>query len=158
MTEKSYLEHMQSVARHYHLPQGMIELELTETAFTDIDKYEVGVDLIHRLQDMGFAISMDDFGSGYSSLTLLGQLPMDIMKIDRSLLESSEISPRRQIILADAISLGRKLDMKVICEGIETREQEELLMRLGCSYGQGYLFAKPMSAEAFEEFLDRESV
>ena len=153
MTEKSYLEHMRDVARRYHLPRGMIELELTETAFTDIEKYEAGVEMIHSLQDMGFSISMDDFGSGYSSLTLLGQLPMNIMKIDRSLLESSESSPRRQIILEDAISLGHKLDMKVICEGIETREQEELLLKLGCRYGQGYLFAKPMPGEAFEELL-----
>ena len=144
---------MRDVARRYHLPRGMIELELTETAFTDIEKYEAGVEMIHSLQDMGFSISMDDFGSGYSSLTLLGQLPMNIMKIDRSLLESSESSPRRQIILEDAISLGHKLDMKVICEGIETREQEELLLKLGCRYGQGYLFAKPMPGEAFEELL-----
>lgn len=72
---------------------------------------------------------------------LLSLLPMDVMKIDRSLLTSSEDSVRMQKILANVIRLGQNLKMKIICEGIETREQEELLLHNGCNYGQGYLFA-----------------
>ena len=156
MEDKEYLPQMREVARRYHLPRGVVELELTETAFADIEKRGGGgIELIHSLQDMGFSIAMDDFGSGYSSLTLLGMLPMDVMKIDRTLLTSAENSARNQIILSDAIALGCKLNMQVICEGIETAAQEEMLLRMGCRFGQGYLFAKPMNAADFTRFVAR---
>lgn len=160
LSEKNYLKRMQQLVELYKLPAGMIELELTETAFADFEDPEQCrkiQDIIRSLQQMGFSISVDDFGSGYSSVMLLSLLPMDVMKIDRSLLTSSEDSARMQTILVNVIRMAQNLDMKIICEGIETVEQERLLLRYGCTYGQGYLFAKPMPRDGFEEFWRQNS-
>ena len=156
-TEPDYLEKMKSVAAEFHLPPGTIELEITETLFENFDRtaqVNRGVQIMHELHKMGFGLSMDDFGSGYSSLTMVAQLPLDVLKIDRALLLSAEEGERRRTVLESAIALGRKLGMRVICEGIETREQEMLLLNLQCTEGQGFLFAKPMPMEDFERFLE----
>lgn len=157
MTEENYLDKMRALVKKYKLPRGLIELELTETIFGDFDQKtqrEQAVSTMHALKEMGFTISVDDFGSGYSSYTLLNYLPMDVMKIDRSLLVASDDSDRMRSILGNIIQLGRLLNMKVLCEGIETPEQEQLLMELGCEYGQGYLNAKPMPEKEYLAFWD----
>jgi EAL domain-containing protein (putative c-di-GMP-specific phosphodiesterase class I) len=110
--------------------------------------------VIHSLHEMGYQISMDDFGSGYSSLELLNLLPLDVMKLDRTLLGHQE-DGRMEKILSASIDLGNSLEMDVICEGIEDVSQEALLLKYGCRYGQGYLYAKPMPREEFEDFLSR---
>lgn len=154
---KDYLDYMQAVKQKYGLPDGMVSLELTETAFSFIDhpdrrSWAMGV--IHSLHEMGYQISMDDFGSGYSSLELLNLLPLDVMKLDRTLLGHQE-DGRMEKILSASIDLGNSLKMDVICEGIEDVSQEALLLKYGCRYGQGYLYAKPMPREEFEDFLSR---
>ena len=158
MNEEDYLSHMGKIANQYHLPKGCIELELTETAFAEFltqpEQYKHALKIVDSLKELGFSLSMDDFGSGYSSLALLKMLPMDIMKIDRSLLMASESSKRSQIILDNVIKLGNSLRMEVICEGIDKPEQEQLLLRHGCSYGQGFLYAKPMPSEEFAAFME----
>ena len=160
MTEEGYLEKMRQVlSRYQKVPAGAVELELTETAFmgfNDAQRVEA-LSIVGELQAMGFAISMDDFGSGYSDLSLLNALPMDVMKLDRTLLNASEDSERMQIVLAQVISLGTRLHMQVICEGIETVEQEQLLLANGCSCGQGFLYAKPMPEQDFKAFLTEHS-
>ena len=156
LTEEGYLDRMREVVDTYKLPPGAIELEITETMFGDLDdnaQNDNALEIIKALHDMGFSLSVDDFGSGYSSFTLLNQLPMDVMKIDRSLLNGAESSERMRSILARVIQLGHDLKMKVLCEGIETPEQEAVLLSLGCNYGQGFLNGKPMPMEEFEEFL-----
>lgn len=158
MDEENYIKRMQQVMDSYGLPAGAIELELTETAFVESDYKDGrrhGLQVIRSLQEMGFAVSMDDFGTGYSSLALLQQIPMDVMKIDRSLLLEAEIDARAQVILQHIIHMAQNLQMKMICEGIETPEQEELLLRLGCGQGQGYLYAKPMPLADFEQFMEQ---
>lgn len=155
MTEANYLEKIGAMVKKYNLPPGLIELELTETVFGDLDQKrerENAMYIVSELKKMGFTISVDDFGSGYSSYTLLNYLPMDIMKIDRSLLVATDGSDRMQSILKNIIELGHLLKMKVLCEGIETKEQEELLLSLGCHYGQGYLNSKPLPEEEFLKF------
>ncbi len=156
ISEEGYLERMKLVLIGYELPPKAVDLELTETAFVDFNTKEtryVAKQIIHDLRGMGYATSMDDFCSGYSSITLLQNLPMETMKIDRALLLAAEKSPRAEIILRGVVSLGQALEMNVICEGIETTEQEELLLRNGCRHGQGYLFGKPMPLEEFEKFV-----
>ena len=156
MMEESYLQRLQALVDKYALPPGLIELELTETAFVDmenIDSSRHAIGIVEKMKEMGFVILMDDFGSGYSSLTLLNYLPMDVMKIDRSLLVSAIKSKRSEQILANCVSLGLQLKMQVICEGIETEEQENLLVKYGCEYGQGYIYSKPLPEDKFEEFL-----
>ena len=155
MREEGYLQHMQELVDIYS-PDG-IELELTETAFDVLGEAlrTHSLDIVQRLHDMGFSIDMDDFGSGYSDLSLLNQLPLDVMKIDRTMLLASEGSERMQTVLRQMIELGHALGMKVICEGIETEEQEQLLIACGCEYGQGFLYGKPMRRADYEDFLKK---
>ncbi|MBR1858093.1 MAG: EAL domain-containing protein, partial [Selenomonadaceae bacterium] len=159
MTEEGYLDKIKAIIDKYDLsPTGLIELEVTETVFGDFDQktnQKRAADIISKLHEMGFTISVDDFGSGYSSFMMLNYLPMDVMKIDRSLLNASDDSKRMRDILANVISLGRALHMQVICEGIETKEQEQLLLELGCQYGQGFLNAKPMPVDDFIKFFEK---
>ncbi|MBQ9487615.1 MAG: EAL domain-containing protein [Selenomonadaceae bacterium] len=158
MTEEGYLQKMQMIVDTYKLPAGLIELEVTETMFGDFDAkagQQNAEYIIRELHKMGFSVSVDDFGSGYSSFMMLGSLPMDVMKIDRSLLTGADKSPRMRDILRNVINLGHALEMKVLCEGIETKEQEDLLLELGCYYGQGFLNAKPMPVGDFIEFFER---
>ena len=153
MREEGYIQHVQELVDIYS-PDG-IELELTETAFDVLGEAlrTHSLDIVQRLHGMGFSIDMDDFGSGYSDLSLLNQLPLDVMKIDRSMLLASEGSERMQTVLRQMIELGHALGMKVICEGIETEEQEQLLIACGCEYGQGFLYGKPMRRADYENFL-----
>lgn len=158
MTEEGYLEKLQMIVNTYELPAGAVELEITETMFGDFDAkagQENAARIVNELHKMGFSVSVDDFGSGYSSFMLLGYLPLDVMKIDRSLLTGADKSPRMRDILGNVIKLGHALKMKVLCEGIETPEQEELLLDLGCHYGQGFLNAKPMPVEDFINFFEK---
>jgi len=157
MTEENYLEKMKAIVEKYNLPPGLIELEITETMFGDFDNkasQKNAENIVRGLHDLGFSLSVDDFGSGYSSFSLLGILPMEVMKIDRSVLVGTDTSDRMKEILSYIIELGHALKMEVLCEGIETRVQEELLMELGCNYGQGFLNAKPMPVEDFVNFFE----
>ena len=159
MTEEGYLDKIKALIDKYGIsPKGIIELELTETVFGDFDQADNqkrAADIVAALHDMGFTISVDDFGSGYSSFMLLNYLPMDVMKIDRSLLNAAGGAKRTRDILANVIALGKALNMEIICEGIETPEQEELLLSLGCHYGQGFLNAKPMPVDDFINFFEK---
>ncbi len=158
MTEEGYLDKIRAIVDKYGInPRGIIELELTETLFGDFDQKENqkrAATIVGELHKMGFTISVDDFGSGYSSFMLLNYLPMDVMKIDRSLLNAAGGAKRTRDILANVIALGKALKMEVICEGIETPEQEELLLDLGCYFGQGFLNAKPMPLKEFVKFME----
>ena len=153
MQEQGYLRKMSALTRQY--TTDGIELELTETAFdfASAEQREHSIAVVAALHGLGFRIDMDDFGSGYSDLSLLNYLPLDVMKIDRSLLLASEGSDRMRAVLKKMVELGHMLGMEVICEGIETEAQEDLLMDCGCEYGQGYLYGRPMPRKEFEEFL-----
>ena len=158
MTEDGYLEKMRAIIEKYKLPPNMIELEITETMFGDFDKRAARQNaerIINGLKEIGFIISVDDFGAGYSSFSLLSSLPMDVMKIDRSVLTGADTSQKMKKILGKVIELGHSLGMNVICEGIETVEEENLLLSLGCRYGQGFLNAKPMPVNDFIAFFEK---
>lgn len=157
MREADFIEHMREMKELYSLPDNAVELELTETAFIDYDTKEESSSataIVAALREMGYAIAMDDFCTGYSSIAMLQKLPMDIMKIDRSMLLASEKSARGQKILKNVVNFGVSLDMLVLCEGIETEEQERLLLANGCTYGQGFLFSRPMHNEKFVGFIE----
>ena len=158
ISERGYLANMQAIADRYKLPRKLVELELTETAFIDFatkTENENALQITRRLKSMGFALSMDDFCTGYSSIAMLRNLPMDIMKIDRSMLISAEQSERSLTILKQVIKLGHSLNMRVLVEGIETEAQERLLQAAGCHIGQGFLFAHPVPVEQFFAKLEK---
>ena len=144
-TEEHYISKVKSIIKKYKLPKGIIKLEFGELAFSEAGNYkqiEHIEKIIRALQNFGLKISIDDFGNGYSSYKLLNDVKIDEIKIDRSILESSTKSNRMKEILNNIITLGANLKIAVICEGIETKEQENLLMELNCHYGQGFLHSE----------------
>ena len=157
MREAGFVERMRELKESSGLPDNAVELELTETAFIDYDTKEESTSaasIVAALRDMGYIIAMDDFCTGYSSIAMLQHLPMDVMKIDRSMLLASEKSDRGLMILKNVVNFGASLDMLVLCEGVETEEQERLLLENGCTYGQGFLFSRPMPKEKYVEFIE----
>nr|MBO6294430.1 EAL domain-containing protein [Schwartzia sp. (in: firmicutes)] len=156
--EPGYLDRLREIFDRYHLPSGAIDLEITETAFVDFDTQdgkENSSTIIVAMKEMGCTVSMDDFCTGYSSIAMLQHLDMDVMKIDRAMLLASEASSRGQKIMRRVVALGHDLNMLVLCEGVETKEQEQFLLENDCHYAQGFLFGKPMPAEEFFAFADR---
>jgi diguanylate cyclase len=128
-----------------------LTIEVTEsTAMADGD---TGFRALRDLSREGIQVAIDDFGTGYSSLEQLRRMPVDIVKVDRSfVIGMAEDSTDRELVAA-VVGMGRALKLTVVAEGIETQEQVEVLRELGCHVGQGYLFAKPLSAEAIGELL-----
>ncbi|MET0510738.1 MAG: EAL domain-containing protein [Thermoleophilaceae bacterium] len=132
------------------LPAGTLTLEITETVMmTDT---ELGVQRLDELKALGVRLAMDDFGTGYSSLSYLSRLPVDVIKMDRSFL-SSGASPQQSALASAVVALGETLHLDVVAEGIELHAQWIGLRELGCDLGQGFLFARPMDAEATLDYL-----
>ena len=142
-------EHICRLVDQFQVPHNVIELELTESAFFD-DK-DMLLNTIKKLKSYGFEISMDDFGAGYSSLNSLKELPLDVLKLDAGFFREADEDGKGKLIVGDTISLAKKLDMRIVAEGIETREQVDYLATMECDLIQGYYFAKPMPIPDFEE-------
>lgn len=134
----------------YNLDHSLLHLEITESAYTDNPQQIINT--IHELRTLGFKIEMDDFGSGYSSLNMLSELPIDVLKMDMHFIQQKATEQNRSI-LNFIVSLSKWLNLITIAEGVETREQMEYLKSIGCCYVQGYYYAKPMPAAEFEEYL-----
>ena len=130
-------------------PHELIEIELTESAFFD-DKKAI-VSTIKKLKEYGFAVSMDDFGSGYSSLNSLKDMPLDVLKLDADFFRGEMEGDRGEIVVSEAIKLAKNLHMRTVAEGVEVREQVDFLARQGCDMIQGFYFAKPMPADEYEQ-------
>lgn len=148
-TREDLAEHICKIVDKYNVPHNVIELELTESAFFD-DK-PVLIRTVKALRDYGFIVSMDDFGAGYSSLNSLKELSIDVLKIDADFFRGADSVDRGMLIVSEVIDLAKKLDMKIVAEGIESREQVDFLTQQECDLIQGYYFAKPMPVEEFEE-------
>jgi EAL domain-containing protein (putative c-di-GMP-specific phosphodiesterase class I) len=131
------------------LTPNSLHLELTETILMN-DVKETIVTL-NKLRDAGVSLAMDDFGKGYSSLSYLKQLPLDTLKIDKSFVMDLENNRDDAAICAAIIAMAHNLDLKVIAEGVETKEQLKFLQEQGCDQVQGFLISKPLSAEKLEE-------
>ena len=132
----------------YGIPHEMIELELSENAFLQ-NKQRLITTVIH-LRKYGFLVSMDDFGAGYSSLNSLKDIPLDVVKLDGELFRITEEAERGLTVIRSAILMAKDLNMKVVAECIETKEQVDFLCTIGCDIIQGYYYAKPMPVEQFE--------
>ena len=135
----------------YDIPPRLLQLELTESAF--MDDQDMMIARIKELQKHGFTILMDDFGSGYSSLNTLKDIPVDILKVDMKFLGTGDENGRSERILASVVHMAEWLDLPVIVEGVETKEQRNFLDSIGCEYAQGYYYAKPMPWEEYEHRL-----
>ena len=138
-----------SLVQKYNVNPKNLKLEITESAIMmDFDRQ---VKLIDRLREAGFIVEMDDFGSGYSSLNMLKDILVDVLKIDMAFLQDAQHQNRNKKILQMIISLSKQLGMPVITEGVENAEQVTLLSQMGCDMFQGFFFAKPMQVQQFEQ-------
>lgn len=148
-TREDLADHICQIVDKYQVPHDVIELELTESAFFD-DK-QVLLNTVKQLRDHGFPVSMDDFGAGYSSLNSLKEMPIDVLKIDADFFRGIDSLDRGMLIVSEVIGLAKKLDMKIVAEGIESRDQVDFLIEQECDLIQGYYYAKPMPIDEFEE-------
>ena len=142
-------EHIRALVDQYGIPHDVIEIELTESAFFD-DKQAL-LDTVNRLKEYGFDISMDDFGAGYSSLNSLKDLPLDVLKLDAEFFRGNAEKKRSETVVSEAIKLAKCLDMRIVAEGVEKKEQVDFLAGQGCDMIQGFYFAKPMPIDEFEK-------
>ncbi len=146
------VECFRGLVEKYELDPRLVEIEITETSYTE--EYHVIMGVVERLQESGFLVLMDDFGSGYSSLNMLKDVNVDVLKLDMKFLDMTEQSQERGMGILKAITnMARFMGISLIAEGVETREQMEFLLNLGCSSAQGYYFYKPMPVEACLEIL-----
>ncbi len=149
-----YIWRLREIVDKYDIPYKYIELELTESVFMEnADKLLV---IARKLHDIGFKLSLDDFGSGYSSLNMLKDIPVDVVKIDREFFNGTVNSERGRAVISTVVDLAKNLDMQVISEGVETIEQVEFLTEINCAMVQGYYFAKPMPMQDFEALWQKE--
>ena len=151
LRDPQFVEKLNDICLSHGVSTSSIEIEITENAA--YGSLDVLTAVFKQLRDYGFHISIDDFGSGYSSLNMLKDLPADVLKIDRAFLAESNSNKRANDILGYVIRMAGSLGMHTICEGIETDEQAKLLGGLGCEMAQGFYFAKPMPSDSFEEIL-----
>lgn len=131
----------------YEIPRELLQLELTESAYADATA--AIKEKVQKLREEGFQVLMDDFGSGYSSLNVLKDIEVDVLKIDMRFFETSEIGGRGENIVASVVRMAKWLDIPTIAEGVEKEEQVEFLKNIGCEFVQGFYFAKPMPAYAY---------
>src|SRR5471032_20461 len=143
--------YVESTLRKFGVAPEYLGLEITEgTVMGDPDK---AVAALRRLKDIGVSVSLDDFGTGYSSLSYLKRFPIDVLKIDKSFVDDVTTNANDAAIALSVISLAHNLNMRVIAEGVETREQVQFLTERGCDEMQGYFFSHPLSADAFTALL-----
>lgn len=149
LNDPMYINRITEMLNRYQIPKGYIELEITETVF--FTEREKMISILNELKEVDVQLSMDDFGSGYSSLNMLKDFPFDVLKIDKEFFSESITSESSKWILRMIIEMAEGLGIRVICEGVETKEQVEMLRKLGCRYVQGYYYSKPIPAENYVE-------
>ena len=155
LSKMHILEYVRELFEEYQIPSGLIEFELTESIY--LDNTERALELVKGLHKLGTKVSMDDFGSGYSSLNLLSRLPIDIIKLDKVFLKDDTLQESDKIIISCVVDMAKRLSITSLCEGVETPEQSDYLKQIGCQIQQGYYFSKPIPQEEFELFMDQKS-
>lgn len=144
---------LSDLLKKYELSISALRLEITESAYMENPKQLI--DTVKRLRDRGFIVKMDDFGSGFSSLNMLKDVPVDMLKLDMQFLTGEINSDRGGNILQSIVRMARWLSLPVMAEGVETLDQANYLSSIGCQYMQGYFFARPLDASEFEEILSK---
>ena len=158
LAEPDFVDRLIEAVRYYDLQPSDLEIELTESVAYD----EMGtlLQVMHQIKEAGFGLSMDDFGSGYSSLSLLREMPVDVLKLDKGFLDGchgKESVERDKRIIYHIISMAKDLKITVLAEGVETEQQKEFLKALKCDMIQGYYYARPMPTENFVAYLEQRS-
>lgn len=151
LPDPDFLDPYLKICRSYQVPPSLLEFELTESIM--FENFEPLVPIIEKLHQAGFTCSMDDFGSGYSSLNLLKEMPVDAIKLDRNffLPGGRSDASRGESVIQTLIELAKNLNIRTVAEGIEKMEQVEFLKSVGCDMIQGFVFARPMPIPDFEK-------
>ena len=151
ITQPDAVERVEQILQATGLPPSSLKLELTESLM--MEHAEATITILKKLKALGIQLAIDDFGTGYSSLSYLYQFPIDTLKIDRSFVNRMDVELEKLELVRTIATLAWNLSMNVVAEGIETQQQLSHLKALGCEYGQGYFFSKPVDAIATEQLL-----
>lgn len=149
MKNPNLISDIETIVNKYKIEPKLIEFEFTENMI--FDDTSLFIETVNKLKNLGFLTSIDDFGTGQSSLNALKNLPVDILKIDKGFLDDN--NKNGKMIIKDIIKLAKKLNMKVVVEGIEKKEEVKMLKELSCDYGQGYYYSKPLLRKEMEKLL-----
>lgn len=148
--EKNFLDEFDAIRQKYDVPAKYLEFELTER--TVFEETELLTDVMYHMREKGYSCSLDDFGSGYSSLNILKELPINVIKLDRGFF-IGQYNEQSRIIIRAIINMAKELDMKTVAEGVDTPEQCSFLRESGCTMMQAFLYAKPMPIPNFESMF-----
>jgi diguanylate cyclase (GGDEF)-like protein/PAS domain S-box-containing protein len=151
LRNENFYDQVKRVLDETRFPVNQLELEITESVLLEFSQNNI--EILKKLRSLGVSIALDDFGTGYSSLNYLTVLPIDILKIDKSFLGRALESETEQQVIKSITELAHGLNLKVVCEGVETIEQRQILKEMGCDYIQGYYFAKPGDAKSIEKWF-----
>lgn len=153
--KENFPEQFEAIMDKYQIPKEYIEVEITETlVMEELQQHKVK-ETVEILRKKGIRLSIDDFGSGYSSLGVFEQIPASVIKLDRSFLLNNENRVRQVKIMKNIVNLAQDLDAQVVCEGVENENDTELMMEIGAYVAQGYRYSKPVPEDVFEEKLDK---
>src|SRR2546425_10886800 len=153
LRRKTFVEDVRAALRAEGADGGGVDLEITESVL--MHDVAESIRKLAALRDFGLRISLDDFGTGFSSLAYLSRLPLDTLKIDRGFVQGMTENPHDTSIVGTIISLAQALRLKVVAEGVETEQQAQLLRLLRCDQAQGFLFSRPVPAEDIEALLKK---
>lgn len=148
---ESLVEDFTQAILNNDVPPSMVDLELTESCLVEDER--TAHQLISRFRELGAQVHLDDFGTGYSSLSQLARLPLDVLKLDGSFIQSIHIDAKAQALVRSMVAVGHELSLKIVAECVETEDQANFLRKIGVDYAQGYLFGKPMKAFDFEAWM-----
>lgn len=151
LRDNECIQVLSDLIKKYDIPKALLELEITETAHDQ----QISLKAL-QLKDEGFTLLIDDFGSGYSSLNILLETPFDVIKLDKKFMENMMVSTKGRLILEQVVTMANKLQLGLLAEGVETKEQVELLQSIGCDQVQGYYYAKPMPEDDFFALLEKQ--
>jgi EAL domain-containing protein (putative c-di-GMP-specific phosphodiesterase class I) len=151
--QDNFVQRVFAILEKYQVEPERVELEITESVL--IESYDAIYRQIKMLRDYRINVALDDFGKGYSSLYYLCQLPISTLKIDKTFIDNIIINTDKgRIITGDIVAIGHKVGLKVIAEGVETKEQIEHLMKHGCDKIQGYFYCKPLPEKEVIQFIE----
>ena len=154
-TDDGFPERFESVMDKYQISKELIEVEITETLVVEDVQQQKVKEIVDILRKKGVHLSIDDFGSGYSSLGVFEQIPASVIKLDRSFLLNNENRTRQVYIMKNIVNLAKDLNAQVVCEGVETEDDAELMMEIGAYVAQGYRYCKPVPEDVFEKMLEK---
>lgn len=157
-TRGNFPEQFEAMMDKYRIPKEYIEVEITETLVVEERQQHKVKETVDILRKKGIRLSIDDFGSGYSSLGVFEQIPASVIKLDRSFLLNNENRVRQVKIMKNIVNLAQDLDAQVVCEGVENEDDTELMMEIGAYVAQGFRYSRPVPEDVFEEKLDQKVI